>query len=74
MRASLRQANLQLRQSDVGRLDKERPDEIAMLLGASRQPIAVLRLGTRVAAQTAHRLLADRARGADAKPRRGLAA
>ena len=69
LRARLRQPRLQLRQSDVGHLDKKSPDEIAMLLGAPRQPIAA-----RVAAQTAQRLPADRAQGADPKPRRSLTA
>jgi len=32
----------------VRRLDKKSPDEIAVLLGATRQPIAALRLGTTV--------------------------
>jgi hypothetical protein len=74
LRARLRQPLFQLRQGDVWRLDKKSPDKIAMLFSAPRQPIAALRLGTSVAAQSAQRLPADRARGADAKPCRSLTA
>ena len=57
--ARLRQTDLQLRQGDVRLLDKKTPNEIAMSLGAPRQPIAALRLRTAVATQPAQRLPAD---------------
>ncbi|WP_036261027.1 hypothetical protein [Methylocapsa aurea] len=57
--ARLRQPRLQLRQGDVGHLDKKSADEIAVLLGPPRQPIAASRLGTRIATRTAQRLPPD---------------
>ena len=70
----LGQARLQLRQGDVGHLGQGRVDQIGMGLGATREPIAALRLGPGLASRPPHPLPADRAGGAYAKPGRGLTA
>jgi hypothetical protein len=70
----LSQPRLQLGQGDVGHLGQRRVDEVGMGLGATREPVAALRLGPGIAARPPHPLPADRAGGAHAKPGRGLTA
>jgi hypothetical protein len=59
LRARLRQPPFQLREGDVGHLDKKSANEIAVLLVALRQPIAALRLGASIASSPPQCLPAD---------------
>jgi hypothetical protein len=70
----LGQARLQLGQGDVRNLGQRRVDEVGMGLGAVREPIAALRLGTGITSSLAYPLPADRAGGAHAKLSRRLTA
>src|SRR3954462_8977040 len=58
-RPFLGQARLQLGQGDVGNLGQGRVDQLGMGLGATREPIAALRLGPGIPAGPAHPLPAD---------------
>src|SRR3954451_22520572 len=68
------QARLQLGQGDVGNLGQGRVDQLGMGLGATREPIAALRLWPATPAGPAHPLPADGAGRAHAKPGRRLTA
>jgi hypothetical protein len=70
----LGQARLQLGQGDVRNLGQGGVDQLRMGLGSTRETIAALRLGPGIASLPPHRLPADGARRAHAKPGCGLTA
>src|SRR3954467_3885059 len=74
LRPVLGQARLQLGQGEVGHRGQRRVDQLGMGLGATREPVAALRLGPSIPAGPAHPRPADGAGGAHAKSGRGLAA